>query len=363
VAATAAVAQGGVERVLVVDWDVHHGNGTQHIFEEDPSVMYFSVHRYDNGHFFPCSKDAAPEVVGIGAGQGFNVNVAWNVAWKDHQGMGDDEYLAAFQCALLPIARDFRPQLILVSAGFDAAAGDVGGCCLTPAGYAQMTRMLQGICPQVVLALEGGYKLGPISKCVSACARALLGESIPLRAEVRPKREACLSIERTLRSHRPFWPSLRNAKGSDVMSAASILIEGSALEVAAECAVNFMEGARTELVEELCNPDSQQRRTRVRHKKPKERAVTGVSISTRNAANANWKGDVKKLSRKELELRDALHKIESLKKARSRMSAKDRVLLEDEDELRWLMEEVGAELQELQSLSKDDVLRMYGGCC
>lgn len=71
-------------------------------------------------------------MVGIGAGEGFNVNVAWNIAWKDKEGMGDDEYLAACQRVLLPIALNFNPQLILVSAGFDAACGDVGMCSVTP---------------------------------------------------------------------------------------------------------------------------------------------------------------------------------------------------------------------------------------
>jgi acetoin utilization deacetylase AcuC-like enzyme len=360
VAARAARAS-GLQRVLIVDWDVHHGNGTQHIFEEDPSVMYFSLHRYDNGTFFPCSKDAAPEVIGHGAGKGFNINVAWNIAWKDHEGMGDDEYLAAFQCVLLPIARDFNPQLILVSAGFDAAAGDVGGCCVTPAGFAQMTRSLQKICPKIVLALEGGYKLGPMGMCVSACVRALLDDDVALNGEVRPKREARLSIERTLRSHLPFWASLYAAEPINVMTATSIpiqcggssMFDGQAKDLpAADAPQDVMHAT------EVRDAKAQARR-----KKPKEKAVTGVSVSTRNAANANCKADLKKLIRKEVELESVLQKLDRLKMIpRSRASAKDRALLESEDDIRWKLEEIRAELDELKSLSKDDVLRLYSGC-
>merc|ERR1712137_575488 len=132
--------------------------------------------------------------------------------------MGDDEYLYALKCVLLPIALDFKPELILVSAGFDAATGDVGGCNVTPDGFGQMTRLLQDICPKVVLTLEGGYKLGPMSACVTACTRALLGDHVALPCDVRPKREARLSIERTLGSLRPFWNSLRSIETVDIMT-------------------------------------------------------------------------------------------------------------------------------------------------
>ena len=94
----------GVERVLVVDWDIHHGNGTQKAFYDDADVLYFSIHRFDEAQFFPCSKSAGPDHCGRGAGHGANVNVAWNIALNDSTGMGDAEYLAAFQEVLLPIA-------------------------------------------------------------------------------------------------------------------------------------------------------------------------------------------------------------------------------------------------------------------
>jgi histone deacetylase 6 len=228
IAALSARRNLGIKRVLIVDWDVHHGNGTQHIFEDDPTVLYFSVHRYDNGDFFPCSRDAAPEVVGCGRGQGFNMNVAWNVAWKDQQGMGDDEYFAAWEHVLLPVVKEFQPELVLVSAGFDAARGDIGGCSVSPAGFARLTRMLQNSCPKLILVLEGGYKLEVISECVSGCLSALLGDPVALCTHAQPKKEARLSIERTLRAHRPFWACLCKNARLDVMSPQAILMTNHA---------------------------------------------------------------------------------------------------------------------------------------
>jgi len=352
VAAAAARAKFGVERVLIVDWDVHHGNGTQHLFEDDPTVMYFSTHRYDNGDFFPGSTDAAPNVVGRDAGEGFNINVAWNIAWKDDVGMGDDEYLAAWQCVLVPIALQFQPQLILVSAGFDAAAGDKGGCSVTPGGFAQMTRILQSICPKLVLVLEGGYELAIISECVCACVRTLLGDEIHLRTEARPKKEARLSIERTLRSHRAYWTGLNEAD-ADVMSITAIALQIRAFsdEATEDSAIDC--------------PHKQPKAASRRRRQQPSKVVTGVSIATRRAAEGNWRGDVKQLSRKEAALRGALEKIEVLKQAfqkGSKISRKDCELLEKEEELDWQLEEVVSELRELMSLSNGDVVRMYAGC-
>merc|ERR1711879_999604 len=100
-----------------------------------------------------------------------------------------------------------------------------------------------------------------------------------------------------------------------------------------------------------------------KRKKPKEKPVTGISISTRNTANSNWKGDIKKLTRRKVEIETTLAKIGNLKHvARSRLSAKERAILENEDELKWELEEILGEVHELTSLSKDDVLRMYSGC-
>lgn len=121
VAASYAREKLGLERVLIVDWDVHHGNGTQSIFLNDPNVLYFSVHRWHGGNFFPFLQNGGPTTVGIDDGEGFNVNVGWS-----RKGMGDDEYLAVWEKLLMPMAHEFQPDLVLVSAGFDAALGDMG---------------------------------------------------------------------------------------------------------------------------------------------------------------------------------------------------------------------------------------------
>ena len=95
-----------MKRVLIVDWDVHHGNGTQRMFESDPSVLYFSVHRHDNGKFYPGGDYGGVDSAGSGAGLGYSINVPWDLK-ASRSGPGDAEYAAAFTQILLPIAHDF----------------------------------------------------------------------------------------------------------------------------------------------------------------------------------------------------------------------------------------------------------------
>uniref|UniRef100_A0A4W5P1J3 Histone deacetylase 6 n=1 Tax=Hucho hucho TaxID=62062 RepID=A0A4W5P1J3_9TELE len=194
-------------RVLILDWDVHHGNGTQHIFEEDDSVLYISLHRYEDGTFFPTSEDAHYNRVGEGKGAGFNVNIPWNGAK-----MGDAEYLAAFHSVVMPIAREFDPGLVLVSAGFDAARGDpLGGYQVTPPGYAHLTHHLMGLAGgRVLVILEGGYNLTAISESMSACTSILLGDpALPLPPLPPPHPNAAVSINNVIRTHSAYWLSLR----------------------------------------------------------------------------------------------------------------------------------------------------------
>ncbi|KAG7472662.1 hypothetical protein MATL_G00111270 [Megalops atlanticus] len=194
-------------RVLILDWDVHHGNGTQHIFEDDDSVLYVSLHRYDDGLFFPSSEDADCDRVGQGKGQGFNVNIPWSGGK-----MGDSEYLAAFHTVVMPIARQFDPELVLVSAGFDAARGDpLGGYQVTPEGYAHLTHLLMSLAGgRVLLILEGGYNLNSISESMSTCTSMLLGDTPPTLPSLQPPHpNAAKTINRVLRTHAPYWSSLR----------------------------------------------------------------------------------------------------------------------------------------------------------
>jgi histone deacetylase 6 len=197
--AACALRATGVARILVVDWDLHHGNGTQHAFREDPSILYFSTHQYP---FYPGT--GAIEEIGGGAGRGFTVNVPWP------GGMGDAEYLAAFDRVLLPIAREFRPEVVLVSAGFDAAEGDpLGEMRVSPDGYAHMTSRLLGLAGgRVVLVLEGGYNLEAIALSSAACLRVLLGDSPPSERPGLPAPTATSILDAVLRTQRPFWQAL-----------------------------------------------------------------------------------------------------------------------------------------------------------
>lgn len=193
---------------------MHHGNGTQALFEDDPRVLYVSLHRFpfypNTGHHQEC---------GRGAGKGYTVNVGW-----PEGGVGDAEYLAAFRQLILPIARSFDPQFVIISAGFDAAAGDpLGGCDLSPAGYAHMTAellTLRGGKARCLLVLEGGYNLTSIARSAEACVRVLLGEPpLPLPPDHDPSyllESADNAIMRTAAVHVRFWPALRQVWGSSL---------------------------------------------------------------------------------------------------------------------------------------------------
>jgi acetoin utilization deacetylase AcuC-like enzyme len=146
------------ERVAILDWDVHHGNGTQDIFWSDPSVLFVSLHQWP---FWPGSG-------GPGEGNETTVNVQLDA------GSGDDEYVAAMERVVEPAIAAFEPDLLLVSAGFDAGAGDLlGGMKVTEAGFAELTRRARGLCDRVALVLEGGYTLETLPGFVRAVAETL----------------------------------------------------------------------------------------------------------------------------------------------------------------------------------------------
>ncbi|KAJ9460225.1 Histone deacetylase 5 [Diplonema papillatum] len=169
-AAMAALrANAGVSRVLVLDWDIHHGNGIQQAFYGNPAVLYISLHVRAGGNFYPGTGMLSE--VGDGKGAGFNVNIPWR-----EPGVGDKEYQLAFDAVVLPVARGFNPDLVLVSAGFDAAAGDpLGMCNVSADGFARMARQLLGLARgRVVFALEGGYSIDALCACASAVLLAVL---------------------------------------------------------------------------------------------------------------------------------------------------------------------------------------------
>ncbi|CAN1270359.1 Histone deacetylase 15 [Linum perenne] len=203
-AAVAALAAqvAGAKRVLIVDWDVHHGNGTQEIFDDNKSVLYVSLHRHEGGKFYP-GTGAANEVGSKGA-EGFCVNIPWSCS-----GVGDKDYLFAFQRVVLPIATEFAPDFTIISAGFDAARGDPLGCCdVTPVGYAQMTQMLSNLSGgKLLVILEGGYNLRSISSSATAVVKVLLGESpsTELGGEVVPSRAGLQTVVEVLKIQKNFW--------------------------------------------------------------------------------------------------------------------------------------------------------------
>jgi len=159
----------GLKKVLIVDWDVHHGNGTQEAFYDDPTVFYFGVHRYP---FYPGTGSASER--GRGPGLGFTLNVPLPA------GAGDDAFIRAFQESLMPRAIQFHPDFVLVSAGFDAHKDDpLGGMHMTASGYAELTRIVGRIAhrcssDRIVSVLEGGYNLTALAAAAEAHVRALL---------------------------------------------------------------------------------------------------------------------------------------------------------------------------------------------
>lgn len=235
IAASYAIRDHGMRRVLIVDWDVHHGNGTQHMFESSPNVLFISVHRYDHGNFFPKKVDADYTVVGEGRGEGFNVNIPWNKVntflfieieflikknWfftTTQKGMGDMEYALAFQQIIMPIAYEFDPELVIVSAGFDAAIGDpLGGCKVSPEAFGWFTQWLSALAGgRIILCLEGGYNVNSVSYAMTMCTKALLGDPLPalqLGGGVGNKQlsASCIeTIQNVLSVQQKYWKSLR----------------------------------------------------------------------------------------------------------------------------------------------------------
>ncbi|KAG1293226.1 hypothetical protein G6F66_006280 [Rhizopus arrhizus] len=192
-----------VKKTLIVDWDIHFGNGTQNIFSENPNVLYISLHRYEGKMFYPADRKGAAEYTGHGKGEGTTVNIPWPCG-----GMTDADYFYAFKEVVIPIAMEFGPDLLVVSAGFDAAIGDpIGQCKVTPAGYAHMTHMLKSINNgKLAIALEGGYNLNSIALSALGCMNVLLGDSPPaIENALVPKQECIDTIKLVKKVQQKYW--------------------------------------------------------------------------------------------------------------------------------------------------------------
>jgi len=195
VAAAEAVEARGLERVLIVDWDVHHGNGTEAIFYRSSSVLYSSIHQ---SPLYPGT--GAPGDVGDGEGEGYTINL------PVPPGSGNEEWLALVQHVVVPVAREWGAQLICISAGYDAHREDpLAECELDDSGYGEMAAAIRVLAAElgvpVLACLEGGYALGALSRSVVATLEALGGDRSPAAASPDP---AAAHRERLA----SYWPVL-----------------------------------------------------------------------------------------------------------------------------------------------------------
>jgi acetoin utilization deacetylase AcuC-like enzyme len=199
-AALRARSAHGAERVLIVDWDVHHGNGTNDIFHADPGVLFMSIHE---SPLYPGTGPASD--AGSGPGLGYTVNVPVPA------GTGDAAYRSLVEHVACALVAEWEPQLVLVSAGFDAHRDDpLASCRVTEAGYAGMTASLRRACDAVGaplgLVLEGGYDTGALSRSMAALMPVLVAESAPSAASTEVERHplATAALDRL----GGFWPGL-----------------------------------------------------------------------------------------------------------------------------------------------------------
>jgi acetoin utilization deacetylase AcuC-like enzyme len=198
VAAAYAVEELGLERVLIVDWDVHHGNGTQAAFYEDPRVLFFSVHQ--GGHY---PGTGLVKEVGSGAGVGYTVNVPLRA------GEGDAAVVMAFSSLLLPLARTFKPQLLLVSAGYDGQLGDpLGDLRFSKASFQWMAAQLKELAGDVGAAgplcfLEGGYVPALAADSIVVTLQGLSEGSPRLERPISDDERA--DVEATISELKPYW--------------------------------------------------------------------------------------------------------------------------------------------------------------
>ncbi|OBS73050.1 hypothetical protein A6R68_12343 [Neotoma lepida] len=250
IAAKHAKQKYGLQRILIVDWDIHHGQGIQYIFDDDPSVLYFSWHRYEHGRFWPFLQESDACAVGQGQGQGFTVNLPWNQV-----GMGNADYLAAFLHVLLPLAFEFDPELVLVSAGFDSAIGDPEGQMqATPECFAHLTQLLQVLAGgRICAVLEGGYNLESLAQSVCMMVQTLLGDPTPpLLGLMVPCQSALESIQSVQTAQAPHWTSLQQ-NVTPVMSPSTHFPEGRSLPLLAESSMcQVAEDALSPLPDGLC---------------------------------------------------------------------------------------------------------------
>ncbi len=200
IAAEYAKEQYGLKRILIVDWDLHHGNGTQRAFYNDPAVLYFSSHQYP---YYPGT--GSFDEVGSGAGEGFTVNAPFP------HGFGDQEYLDVYATILTPVALEYEPELVIVSAGFDPYFRDpLGGMRVTGDGFGGLTSIVRGIAKKtcggkVLIALEGGYSPDGLREGVRAVLNAFIA---PQAVNIPAAPAAERVIQNVISRQKKYWKSL-----------------------------------------------------------------------------------------------------------------------------------------------------------
>jgi acetoin utilization deacetylase AcuC-like enzyme len=201
IAAASLIQLHRLQRVMVLDWDVHHGNGTQQAFYDSPQILYLSTHQYP---FYPGT--GWFDEVGVGGGAGFTVNAPLT------SGFGDAEYLAVFDQLLMPIARCFNPEFVLISSGFDCHRRDpLGGMKVTADGFTAMTRRLKRLAAEccagkLVAVLEGGYDLEALGEGGRAVIEELGREADEPIITATPNSRVAPIIERARHFLAPYWP-------------------------------------------------------------------------------------------------------------------------------------------------------------
>jgi len=202
IAAAYAKEKHGLKKILIVDWDLHHGNGTQHCFYNDPSVLFFSSHQFP---YYPGSGNY--DQVGSGAGEGFTVNAPFPT------GFGDEEYLRVYSEILKPIALEYKPELVLVSAGFDPYIKDpLGGMGVTGEGFGALSSLVRDIAERtcggkVLLTLEGGYNPDGLREGVRAVLNAFLKPLQTVSASPAPAADRV--IKNVIAHQKKYWKSLK----------------------------------------------------------------------------------------------------------------------------------------------------------
>jgi acetoin utilization deacetylase AcuC-like enzyme len=205
VGALHAIKKYNMKKILIVDWDLHHGNGTQHSFYDDPRVLYFSTHQYP---FYPGS--GSVNEIGHGAGLGYTINVPLR------RGPGDAEFLRIFKRVLEPVALEYKPDMVMLSAGFDIYFKDpLGGMKVTPAGFRDMIRVLLNIADacchgRFVVTLEGGYNIQGLRDSVKSVLLEMKGETYQSEqdlsaAEAAADRAIDKIIEMVINQIKPVW--------------------------------------------------------------------------------------------------------------------------------------------------------------